>query len=129
VGYGTNHPAKVILVRCDRSQQSLFTFIKAADGCYYVRNGDVYGPRSGRCLDSDATRDNDQIFTLACNGTKYQRWKLFKLSTGAYNLINKHSGQCLDRNSYLGNVGSEAHQYDCNGTEWQSWFLDYVRRQ
>ena len=28
----------------------LFTFIKAPDGCYYVRNGEVNGPPSGRCL-------------------------------------------------------------------------------
>lgn len=129
VGFETDDPSRVKLARCDQNQQRLFTFFPTRDGCYFVRNGDVNGPPSGRCLDSDATRSNDQIFTLACNATKYQRWKLFKLSNGAYNLINKASGQCLDRNSFHPNVGDEAHQNDCNGTEWQGWFLDFVRRQ
>lgn len=129
LGFEPDDASKVRLARCDQNQQRLFTFIREQDGCYLVRNGDVNGPRAGRCLDSDARRSNDQIFALACNRTKYQRWKLFKLSNGAYNLINKHSGQCLDRNSYHPDPGDEAHQYDCNGTEWQGWFLTFVRRQ
>lgn len=129
IGYQTDDPSKVRLANCDQNQQRLFTLIKAPDGCYYVRNGEVAGPPSGRCLDSNSMRSNDQIFALACNGTKYQRWKTFKLSNGAYNLINKDSGQCLDRDSNNPRPGDEAHQVDCNGSEWQGWFLTFVRRQ
>jgi Ricin-type beta-trefoil lectin domain-like len=129
LGFETNDASKVMLAGCDTHQQRVFTFGRRQDGCYFVRNGDVHGPRAGRCLDSDATRNNDGILALACNDTEYQRWRLFKLANGTYNLINKASGQCLDRDSNHPNAGDEAHQYDCNGTDLQGWSLHYVRKQ
>jgi ricin-type beta-trefoil lectin protein len=131
LGFDTGDRSKVKLMACDQTQQRVFTFGRREDGCYFVRNGDTSGPASGRCLDSDShvsrADAKGNVNALACNDTKNQRWKLFKLPTGAYNLINKSSGRCVDRDSYHPQAGNDVQEYDCNGSAWQGWVLDFVR--
>jgi hypothetical protein len=130
LGFDVAGTSLVKLGTCDGTQNRLFTFGRRGDGCYFVRNGDVTGPPSGRCMDSPSGRDrrsaDSPLNALACNDTKYQRWRLYKLPSGKYNIMNKDSGQCV--NIKDGNkIGDNAEQYDCNGQRSAEWSIDYVR--
>lgn len=126
VGYSPDVPNRVLVIACNLGQRALVTFIKHG-GNYLIRNGDVNGPRAGRCLDSDSSRDDDTILAPACNRTEYQQWTLRKFDNGTYEIKNVKSGQCLDRNSYRPGYNSDAHLVNCNGSAWQSWWLEYER--
>ena len=118
LGFSEDSPEKVPAIDCGLGQRTLFTFIK--DGSdYLIRNGDVTGPPSGRCLDSDSSRNDDNILALACNRSSYQKWHLHKWDNGKYQIKNVDSGQCLEKNPSVGLMG-------CN--DLGSWSLEYVRR-
>jgi hypothetical protein len=128
LGFDAGDPTKVKLFRCDQAQERLFTVGRRKNnGCYFVRNGNVHGYQSGWCLDSDRRNSGDELKVAACDGTRWQAWKLFKLPNGTYNLINKQTGECLDRDSNHSGSGDDAHQYICNASERESWYIEYVR--
>lgn len=107
------------------------------EGVYTIKSdesdaGDIcvsYDSDAKRCLDSDSNDrfGNNQMQMLACNETEYRRWRLYKLQQGGFNLMNKASGKCLDRDSFHLSPGGAINQIDCDGTAWQQWDLDFVR--
>lgn len=127
VGFNEGRREGVYLDHCYQGQIVYVTLIPAGRGTYFIRNGDVTGPPSGRCFDSDSSRDNDTLLALACNGTDYQRW-ILRSRAGTYEIKNVASGQCLDRNSEDPGYNSRVHLVACNESMWQQWWLEYERR-
>jgi hypothetical protein len=88
-----------------------------ADGQYSLGN-----VGSGLALEAPGS-DSSQLGTAAVSSSATQKWVVTLQDSGAYQVKNAQSGQCMDVFSSSQTSGALVGQYTCTGTTNQQWTI------
>ena len=128
-GYGEHFPAnsamddfKVYNAELTDDQIELLHIAEYPKGTYVkIRN-----KNSGKyAVVKDASLDNEALIIQHSTGIGNDEWKLMFTGLNECKIKNLHSGKLLVVRNASTSVGAEIIQYDENGTENESWILEY----
>jgi len=87
----------------------------------------IINANSGKCLEvyHSSTSNAATVDQWSCNGTATQNWHFVRVGTSqgfpVDEVINNHSGKCLEVYHSSTSTGARVDQYACNGTATQHW--------
>lgn len=87
----------------------------------------IVNRNSGKCLEvyHSSTSNAATVDQWTCNNTATQNWHFVQVGTSQNQpvdeIINNHSGKCLEVYHSSTSAGAKVDQYTCNGTATQHW--------
>ena len=80
------------------------------------------------CLDTaaDSKADGVNVQTGQLDFSQSQAWQVYKQTDGAYKLVNRQTGKCLDLKGGTLSSGQNVQQWTDNGSRAQSWVAQAV---
>lgn len=89
----------------------------------------MYNLNSGKVAEvyHSGTGNYSNVDQWSANGTQTQQWCFYKRGSfrgvATYEMVNNHSGKCMDVYHSKAANGTNVDQYTCNGTGAQEWFI------
>jgi uncharacterized repeat protein (TIGR01451 family) len=123
----TNNGAALEIDTCATNTQT-FRFANNVDGFYRVIPN-AATTRSWSLVDANTTNGTQIISTTAYVGQTRALWSPVAVLDGTvvkYQIVNSLSGKCIDINGQVGTAGTNAQQWECNGTVAQLFTLTRV---
>ncbi|MFC9691075.1 RICIN domain-containing protein [Kribbella sp. NPDC056951] len=121
---GTANGTVVQQYACNSSTAQQWQFQPTSGG--YVRVNVRTAPAQVVDVSNVSTADNALVHLWAYGGGNNQQWLPVEEADGAYHLVNRHSGKCLDVPSASTADSVQLVQFACNGSAAQSFRITSV---
>ncbi|MFK4084702.1 RICIN domain-containing protein [Kribbella sp. NPDC020789] len=121
---GTANGTVVQQYTCNASTAQQWQFQPTSDG--YVRVNVRTNPAQVVDVSNVSTADGALVHLWAYGGGSNQQWLPVEEADGAYHLVSRNSGKCLDVPSASTADSVQLQQYTCNGTAAQSFRITSV---
>jgi hypothetical protein len=109
---------------CNSTNAQQWQFQPTSNG--YVRVNALNNAAQALDVTNVSTADSAPVQLWAYGNGLNQQWLPVEESDGAYHLVNRHSGKCLDVPGASTADGLQLQQYTCNGTAAQSFRINPV---
>ena len=109
---------------CNSSTAQQWQFQPTTNG--YVRVNALNNAAQSLDVTNVSTADSAPIQLWSYSNGLNQQWLPVEEADGAYHLVNRNSGKCLDVPGASTNDGLQLQQYTCNGTAAQSFRVNPV---